>query len=110
MTLNTAFPDLYDRAKDVLSELTLLDAAIIEQTEKDLYSTSPRLVYQAAVYLFPDGRGVDEDDSKTFIALCQRHGINPDQAAKAIWNRLPKRRQKRITHLLKEAGYTTVCP
>lgn len=84
-----------------------VDVETLRRAKKDLSSKSPRIVLDAAKYFFLDGAGVDESNSKTFTALCIRSGINADVAAKNIWNRLPKKKQKKIIRLLDKAGYKT---
>ncbi|MEK7503058.1 MAG: hypothetical protein AAB556_01280 [Patescibacteria group bacterium] len=80
------------------------DTAIVGQAISDLTRVNDRNCFLAAEYFFLDGGGIDEDYPKTFTALCLRNGIDPDRAAKSIWNRLAKDQQERVLQLLKRIG------
>ena len=84
-----------------------LDVEIVCQAVNDLKIVDSRNCIQAALYFFLDGVGVDERYPKTFTHLCARNGIDPDTAAKAIWNQLTEIQQNRVLYLLKEAGFST---
>lgn len=81
-----------------------LDGVIVSQAISDLMRINDRNCSLAAQYFFLDGNGIDEENPKTFTALCLRNGLDPERAAKAIWAQLSEDQQKRISRLLKEAG------
>ena len=87
-----------------------LDAGIMQQLFYDLTGNDRRAAYIAALYILPDGRGVDEDDPYTFTALCDRHSLNPDVVAKAMWDRLPKKRKKSFRRCFKRLGFNNPPP
>lgn len=81
-----------------------LDVAIIVQAKLDLIRISDRNCLQAAMYFFLDSARVDEKLQKTFTHLCTRNGIDPERAAKGIWNQLAPHQKNRVLRLLEEAG------
>lgn len=86
-----------------------LDAAVVSAAKHDLIGANLQMAGRAARYFFFDGTGVDEDNPHTFTALCQRNKIDPDRAAKAIWNSLPEDKQREIRYLLEvKASASTI--
>lgn len=90
------------------NELTKLDAAIVAHAKADLTKISDRNCLHSAMYFFFDGTGVDEERPKTFTHLCLRNRIDPERAAKGIWNQLTIEQKNRVLYLLEEAGYKKI--
>jgi hypothetical protein len=84
--------------------ITGIDAATIQSALEALTCRDPKEVMIAALYLFPDGKGMDEVNPRTFTSLCNRNGIDADNAAKALWNRLTPERRMYIRVQLYRAG------
>ena len=82
-----------------------LDGAIVGKAISDLMSVDERICFPSARYFFLDGKGVDDGDHGTFTALCERNGLGPDRAAKAVWKQLTPVQQEHVLGLLKKAGY-----
>lgn len=82
-----------------------LDGAIVVQAISDLKRVDERNFLLAAEYFFLDGNSIDEKYPKTFTALCVRNGLDPDRAARAVWDKLTQVQQERVLWLLKEAGF-----
>lgn len=89
-----------------LEGLRLLDAAVVKKAIQDLRQ-GDQFAISAARYFFLDGKGVDESDPNTFQALCWRNNIDPNRAAKLIWQKLPKQTQAELLSFFQKAGYTS---
>lgn len=69
------------------------------------HKQNTELALEAAEYFFLQPIRGDENDMTTFTGLMTVNEINPDEAAKAIFNDLPMVDQRRICLLLRDAGY-----
>lgn len=88
-----------------VSQFPVFAAAMIEQAKKDLISDEDRLALRAALYLFVLPEKSDDADLTTFTGLCNALDIDPDNAAKKIFNDMQPFQQERIRCLLKNTNY-----
>ena len=85
-----------------------LDQAIVYQAKSDLVNQNNRDCLRAVMYFFLDGAGVDENDPKTFTHLCARNGLDPNKAARSIWDQLNDVQKQRVLQLLSEEFKVTI--
>lgn len=89
---------------EMIHLISKFDRIVIKTAITDLKLLDLRKALSAALYFFPDGTGVDESNPRSFTALCNRYGADPDTAAKQVWGLLTQERQKLILELLKDSG------
>ena len=80
------------------------DMALFSGGVKDLQDRRRAVVEEAALYFFTDGGRRAEDHGFTFNSLCARNRIDPDAAAKAIWEKLNPQQQEFVRQILHRAN------
>lgn len=88
--------------KEMVGERKLW-AAVVSSGKKELRSQDDQEVLKAALYFFSESDG--EDHILTFNGVCRAHNVDPNKAAKRIWEKLKPSRQQRIKNLIRESGY-----
>lgn len=104
-TLLVSNPNSQSYALDYFRAVSEMDRAHIRTAITDLQSGDvDDGFYEACLYFFMDGGGVDDNDHHTFQGLCNRHRIDANAAARSIWNGLKKGTQEScLTYLRKVA-------
>jgi len=87
------------RIKDIFA--SSLDRAIVMLAERDLRTGDRGIFAEAALFIFPDGRGIDAGDPNTFQTLCDRNRVDPNSAAEAIFAGLRRETQRRVVDFLR---------
>ena len=76
--------------------------AVIISGIRALKSSEDREVLRAAKYFFTEGNG---EGLRTFNGVCRVYGLDPQRAAKKIWEDLKPSQQDWIKKLLRRRGY-----
>lgn len=89
---------------------TTIWVEIIEASKRDLGAMDLRakdwkLTLRASKYFFTRPVDGDEHNIRTFTGLMVSSGINPDTAAKKIFDDLSQVNQRHVCLLLRNAGY-----
>lgn len=89
---------------------TTIWVEVIETGKRDLGAVDLRardwkLTLEASEYFFVRPVNGDEHDITTFTGLMTASGINPDTAAKKIFDDLSQVNQRHVCLLLRDAGY-----
>ena len=79
------------------------DMALFSGGVKDLQDTRETVVEEAAFYFFTDGGRRAEDHGFTFNSLCARNRLDPNAAAKAVWEKLNPQQQEFVRQILHQA-------
>ena len=87
-----------------------MDLAIIKTALEDLRSANPQDIESAefitaALFVFPDGHGVDEGDPYSFTSICNRIGWDPNKIAKGIWKKMPHKNKAIVIQTLEDRGF-----
>lgn len=93
--------------KEMVGERRLW-AAVVSQGKRDLHSKYDQEVLEAAKYFFIKGVAGDDTDLQTFNGVCRVHNLDPEKAAKKIWDKLKLKQQERIKSLLRKSGYESL--